>query len=379
MAIRKRTWKTRQGEIKAAWVVDYFDQKGDRHIATFARRREADDYYAKVRIDVRAGMHTAPAKSVTIAEAFQRWVEHGQAEGLEFGTIRQRCQHLRHHVEPFVGRVKLAELTLPRVNEFLAELRDAGRSLAMRRKVLTNLKAAITYAQGQGWVAQNVAKVAGIKSSDRDASAGPLREGVDFPTKKELSALIDQVSDRWRALIVTMIFTGMRISEIRGLIWFDVDLDSGVIHVRRRADAWRKIGAPKTKAGARDIPLAPTVINALRRWRLTCPRGKLDLVFPNGQGNVETLQNLRERVFLPLQRAAGIVTADGKAKYGFHALRHAAASLFIAHLGWTPKRVQTVMGHSSIQMTYDRYGHLFSDPDADREAMQKLEAALRAV
>jgi integrase len=72
------------------------------------------------------------------------------------------------------------------------------------------------------------------------------------------------------------------------------------------------------------------------------------------------------------------VTADGKAKYGFHALRHAAASLFIAHLGWTPKRVQTVMGHSSIQMTYDRYGHLFSDPDADREAMQKLEAPLRA-
>jgi hypothetical protein len=268
MAIRKRTWKTRQGEIKAAWVVDYFDQKGDRHIGTFARRREADDYYAKVRIDVRAGMHTAPAKSVTIADAFQRWVEHGQAEGLEFGTIRQRCQHLRHHVEPFVGRVKLAELTLPRVNEFLAELRDAGRSLAMRRKVLTNLKSAITYAQGQGWVAQNVAKVAGIKSSDRDASAGPLREGVDFPTKKELSALIDQVSDRWRAFIVTMIFTGMR----------------------------------KTKAGARDIPLAPTVINALRRWRLTCPRGKLDLVFPNGQGNVETLQNLRD---IPAPTARG--------------------------------------------------------------------------
>jgi integrase len=64
--------------------------------------------------------------------------------------------------------------------------------------------------------------------------------------------------------------------------------------------------------------------------------------------------------------------------YGFHALRHAAASLFIAHLGWTPKRVQTVMGHASIQMTYDRYGHLFEDRESDREAMKKLEAAVVA-
>ena len=63
------------------------------------------------------------------------------------------------------------------------------------------------------------------------------------------------------------------------------------------------------------------------------------------------------------------------AKYGLHALRHAAASLFIAHLGWTPKRVQTVMGHSSIQMTFDLYGHLFEDREGDREAMKRLEAA----
>jgi integrase len=67
-----------------------------------------------------------------------------------------------------------------------------------------------------------------------------------------------------------------------------------------------------------------------------------------------------------------------KAKYGFHMLRHAAASLFIQHLGWTPKRVQTVMGHSSIQMTFDLYGHLFEDLEADREAMKKIEAAIVA-
>ena len=59
-------------------------------------------------------------------------------------------------------------------------------------------------------------------------------------------------------------------------------------------------------------------------------------------------------------------------------LRHAAASLFIKHLKWTPKRLQTVMGHASITMTYDRYGHLFEDVTADREDMAKIEAAVRS-
>jgi integrase len=52
--------------------------------------------------------------------------------------------------------------------------------------------------------------------------------------------------------------------------------------------------------------------------------------------------------------------------------------LFIAHLGWTPKRVQAVLGHASISMTFDRYGHLFADHEGDREAMKKLEAAIVA-
>src|SRR4029077_20023871 len=75
-----------------------------------------------------------------------------EAEGLEFGTIRQRRQHLRLHVAPFIGREKLSDLSTPRIHKFDAELRDAGRSIAMRRKVLTNLKTAISFAQGRGEV-----------------------------------------------------------------------------------------------------------------------------------------------------------------------------------------------------------------------------------
>lgn len=65
-------------------------------------------------------------------------------------------------------------------------------------------------------------------------------------------------------------------------------------------------------------------------------------------------------------------------RYNFHMLRHAAASLFIQYLGWTPKRLQTVMGHSSINMTFDLYGHLFENIEADRADMAKIEAAVPA-
>jgi integrase len=84
------------------------------------------------------------------------------------------------------------------------------------------------------------------------------------------------------------------------------------------------------------------------------------------------MSNFRVYEWEPLLRRAGV-----EDKYNFHMLRHAAASLFIAYLGWTPKRIQTVMGHSSVQMTFDLYGHLFEDKEADREAMAKLEAAVR--
>jgi integrase len=84
----------------------------------------------------------------------------------------------------------------------------------------------------------------------------------------------------------------------------DVDLDAGVIHVRQRADAWSKIGPPKSKAGKRDIPLAPLVVNTLRQWREECAKGELKLVFPNGVGNVEQMSNIYELTWYPRRRNA---------------------------------------------------------------------------
>ena len=351
-SIRKRTWKS-GGKNHEAWVVDYKDQSGKRAIQTFATKKEAEAWKVQALHEVASGIHTRTSASKTVAEAWEMWLEQCAADRLEFGTIRARKQHLRIHVEPVIGSARLSDLSAPLLYDFDAKLRDS-------------------------LVAQNVALAVRIKSDDRESSRGPLRAGVDFPSMAELKSLIENSTPRRRPFIVTAIFTGMRLSELRGLRWSDLDLEAGMIHVRQRADAWGHIGPPKSKSGKRDIPLAPLVLNTLKQWRINCPRGELNLVFPNGRGKIETMSSIQQHTWYPLQIKCGLTTDTGSHRYGFHMLRHAAASLFIQYLGWSPKRLQTVMGHSSINMTFDLYGHLFENIERDREDMAKIEAAVHA-
>jgi integrase len=131
----------------------------------------------------------------------------------------------------------------------------------------------------------------------------------------------------------------------------------------------------KSKSAYRSIPVPPMVRNALLEWKLVCPRGDLGLVFPSGTGNVESHSNLVKRGFNPIQVAAGVIDEDGGPKYGVHSLRHAAASLWIENHA-NPKQIQTLMGHSTIQMTFDTYGHLFADGDADQRAAEDIQFKL---
>jgi integrase len=366
MSIRKRVWESK-GEKKTAWVVDYVDQLGKRRLKTFKLKEQAKAWSTTALHEVDQGTHAADSKT-TIEVVYRSWLGHCRDEGLERSTLNQREQHLRLHIAPLIGRSKLAELTTPRVNRFLDQLRDAGRSAIMRRKILTSLRTSLAFARGRGLVAQNVAS--GIKvANDARHRGGPLRPGKDFPTKEQLGLLIDRAPENWRAFIITATFTGMRSSELRGLRWADVDVDNATIHVTQRADAWGTIGSPKSAAGSRAIPLVPMVVNALEQHRLASASGA-ELVFTNRAGKPFALTSIRKHVWVPLQRECGFV---GK-PYELHSLRHAAASLFI-ELGWAPKRVQAVMGHSSITRTYDRYGHLFPQGDVS-EDMKRLEAAV---
>ena len=138
-------------------------------------------------------------------------------------------------------------------------------------------------------------------------------------------------------------------------------------------DQYRKFGAPKSESGERTIPLPPIVANTLKEWKLACPNGEHGLVFPTGKGSPENHANLITRGLIPACIAAGVTKPDGKAKYaGVHALRHFYASWCInskddGGLGLSAKVAQARLGHSTIAMTIDTYGHLFPRGDDGSE------------
>ncbi|MDH3668005.1 MAG: site-specific integrase [Paracoccaceae bacterium] len=369
MSVRKRVWTNAKGE-QSAWLADYRDRDGKRRARTFPTQRAAKDWLAKTQVDLAAGTHVARSVSATVSEALEAWLAHCQKEGLEKSTVEQREQHARLHIRPQLGAVKLSDLTAPDVRAWLDRLRDGGTSLAMRRKALTTLKTGLDYAQNYGMAGQNVARSVKAPRDVRNEASE-----VVIPTKREIRALIENTPDDWRAFIVTAIFTGLRQSELRGLRWSHVDFDNKIVGVRARADKWGNMGPPKSKAGRRDIPLAPIVVSALKQHRAAQPVGRDGLVFANRNGRPFNPSNLHSRVYGPIQERAGLVKADGSPKYTFHALRHAAASLMIEQ-GWPPKKIQSILGHASIQITFDRYGHLFPSADDDQAAMARMERAL---
>lgn len=250
-------------------------------------------------------------------------------------------------------------------------------SRAMARKVMSSLKSLLKDAQRRGNVALAVKRIDADKRAEDQ-----LEIGVAIPTPEEIKAILAAAEPRSRALLMATAFTGLRSSELRGLRWRDVDLKNGELHVRQRADRYGVIGKPKSKAAYRTIPLGPLVLQALREWKLAGPKGKLGLVVPTPSGDGVALHYNVVRLFIVAVRAAELIAADGNPKYsGLHALRHFYASWLInpperGGQGLAPKVVQQRLGHSSILMTMDTYGHLFPE---EKDAYTKLTDAERAL
>ena len=130
-----------KGEAEGSWIVDYVDQSGERHIQTFDRKKEADDYHATVKVDVGKGIHTPQSKSLTVAEAAEDWIKYVELEKRERSTVEHYRNHVDIHINPRIGREKLAKLTTPRIQAFRDDLL-ASLSRAQAKKVLTSLKIA---------------------------------------------------------------------------------------------------------------------------------------------------------------------------------------------------------------------------------------------
>ena len=365
-SIRKRVWTDSRGEARQAWAVDYRDAAGKRRSKQFARKKDADAWSTQAAWHVSQGTHTPDSQSITVTAAAKQWVERARRDKLEPTTVAAYDQHVRLHIEPLCGAVKLSQLSAPMVEGYRDQLVDKlSRPMAIR--VLRSLTSIIAEAQRRGQVAQNVARSVKVKRSPRQ------RSKVVIPSKKALRALLaaSQAAENRQAapLVMLAVFAGLRASELRGLTWRQLDLSAGAVSVDQRADAKGTIGAPKSESSRRTVPLPASTVRTLKEWKLACPPSSLGLVFPSNAGKVMSHRYMSLNVL-------GSVLKEAKAnRLTLHDLRHAAASLWIEQRV-EPKRVQTWLGHHSIQVTFDIYGHLFEAAERETSVGAAIEKDL---
>lgn len=317
MSVRKRVWVTRGGEQKEAWIADFTDGNGKRQIKTFAQKKKADAYAAKVKVDINAGTHVALDSDMTVAKMAEKWIKGVEADGAERTTIRQYRQHANLHIVPRIGTLKLAKLTRGHVEHFRDGLLAGDKALSrpMARKVFTSFKSMLRVMHCSH-LADNV-KINGTKRDKHE-----LEIGVDIPEPAEVKRLIEAAADNPRlcTFLKVAALTGLRSSELLGLRWRNVDLKAGELHVRQRVDRYGNFGPPKTSSSRRTVPLGDDLVHALKQWKLACPKeGELGLVFPTGTGAVEDYHNLM-RSLNPMMKVAGVVNKKGEPKYALHGL-----------------------------------------------------------
>lgn len=380
--VRKRTYP---GTDKVSWLCDYRDATGRRRFETFTRKKDAQARLNDIERELKLGVHTPNTNSITLAEAAKLWLN-AKALKNQRATMQNYQGYVDHHIVPLLGRYKLAKLTVPVIAAFRDKLLQHGTSATTTRKVLVALKGILKKATVDGLVAQNNAADITVEEKTRRKK---LVVGTDIPDVEEVNALIANVevntthtkTGRWRRpFLITAVFTGLRSSEMRGLRWSDVDLDKKVLHVRQRADRFNDIGMTKSDAGERRVPLPPMVVTTLKDWKDRCPKSQLGLVFPTSLGTPLMHSNICNLWFYPLQKKLGMVKNTGQHKYKLHALRHFYGSWLINYRDdkgrtFLPKQIQDWMGHSSITMTYDTYGHLMQKDD-DQDLLAAAEQRL---
>src|SRR6476660_9681528 len=309
MGVRKRIWTKPNGETGEAWVADY-RANGKRHLKTFRTRKEAVKFSNKAGVEISEGRHVAESASITVADAAPIWIKavelgRGDNPPAEQSTLRQYRSHLKHHILPAIGKVKLSQLTRANVSAFRDHLLTK-LSRMMAKKVLTSFKGIIGEAEARGYVVGNVAV------SVRIGNKGRHKEPVAIPTKAEVKSIIAKLDElatdkrwrRWRVLFATAINSGFRASELRGLPWDAVDLNAGTITVKQRADERGVIGSPKTLASRRTISIPSFLVTMLRQWKIESNPGPL--VFGNKHGQAQSLSDIHLRGWRPLQVAAKV-------------------------------------------------------------------------
>jgi integrase len=263
---------------------------------------------------------------------------------------------LRRRILPDLGGIRLSDIARRDVQYLADRLVGEGLDASTVRNALMPLRAICRRAVARSELVVN-------PTSDLELpSVAGRRERIVSPM--EASLLLDALPTEDRAVWATAMYGGLRRGELMELRWSDIDLASGVIRVERAWDPkTQQVVAPKSSSGIRRVPIAAVLRDFLIEHKLT--RGSEGLAFGR-TSELPFTSSLRTR-------AVRAWKAADLNPIGMHECRHTFASLMIA-AGVNIKALSTYMGHASITITLDRYGHLM--PGNEDEAAGLLDAYL---
>ena len=317
--------------------------------------------YAKTRKEAASKLAAAIAErdsglvydsgNTTVGEYLGEWLSSVR------GTVRQRTwkrteEVVRLHLVPVLGRTRLDKLNALQLQALYRSKLDSGLSARTVRMIHTTLHKALKQAVRWSLIPRNVSEAVD-PPRERATEVRPLDE------RQVKGLLLAARGERFEALYVLAVNTGLRSGELLGLRWEDVDLQAGIVRVRRTVFSGR-IEAPKTSKGKRSVRLPRMSVEALRRIPRT---GRW--VFCTRTGRPVSVHNVHNRSWKPLLEKAGL-PPDTR----FHDLRHTCATLLLTK-GVHPKIVQEMLGHSSISITLDIYSHVL--PTLQEKAVEAME------
>lgn len=338
----------------AALDLGWIDGKRRRKVAYGKTEQEALAKRDELKQRLRLGVDLS-ARSRTVAVWLREWLTEIKAtDGTRPSTLRRYREVVETHLIPGLGREKLDRLTARQVQQFLGARRDK-LAPATLIKVHGVLRVALSDAERMDLVPRNVAKAV------RPARLG--RQERRALTVDEAKAFISAIEgNRLEAFFLVAMSTGLRRGELLGLSWSSVDLAARVVVVDRalqRVEGELRFVAPKTFGSRRQVPLPLFAVRALEAHRARQNAERLaagsswtdhDLVFASTIGTPMEPRNVN-RAFEALRARAGLEWLH------LHDLRHAFAT-FLLDQGVEMRVVMELLGHSTIRLTADTYGHV---------------------
>jgi integrase len=298
-----------------------------------------------------------------VKDAAAEWLAAAQAgvvrtrsgEPYKPSAIRGYESTLRRTILPELGDLRLSVLTRTQIQELIDRLVARHLAPSTVANAILPLRAIYRRAVDREEIAVNPTERLALPKdrAARDRVAGP----------REVDALLGVLPEHHRVLWATAVYTGLRRGELQALRWSCVDLEAGILRVERSWDRVAGLVDPKSRSGERRVPIPSVLRHELLAHRLRQGAGGKGFVFSiTGERPFDTSNALRA--------ARRIWCKAGLRGLGFHQCRHTYASLMIA-AGVNAKALSSYMGHSSITVTIDRYGHLM--PGNEREAAQLLD------